>query len=194
VIFTSDNGGVATAEGSPTSNAPLRDGKGFCYEGGIRVPFIARWPGHITPNTTTDFPTAFWDFLPTAADLANVNLHDPSFIFHHPSLRTGLDGQSILPTLLGKLQQPQPYLYWEFHERGFDQALRIGDFKAIRHGTTKPIELYNLTTDPAESTDLAPTHPDLVRRAAELFTTARTDSKDFPIDDSPRKKSVQPQE
>jgi len=191
VIFASDNG--PHNEGGVHASffhaaGPFRGAKRDLYEGGIRVPFIARWPGHIAPNTTTDFPTAFWDFLPTAADLAGIGLHDPSVITHHSSLRTGLDGQSILPTLLGHPQQPHPYLYFEFHERGFDQALRLGDFKAIRHGTQAPIELYNLKTDLSESHDIASAHPDLIQKAQTLFTTARTDSQDFPIDESPRKK------
>jgi arylsulfatase A-like enzyme len=183
VIFTSDNGphneGGAKAAFLKASG-PLRGVKRDMYEGGIRVPFIARWTGHVKPNATTDFVTAFWDFLPTAADLAGAT----------DKLPKNLDGQSILPTLLGKPQLPHEYLYFEFHEKGFDQALRIGDWKAVRHGTQKSIELYNLKDDLGETKDVAADHPDVVAKAKELFQTARTDNPKFPVDETPRKKNA----
>jgi arylsulfatase A-like enzyme len=195
ILFTSDNGphneGGVHADFFHASG-PFRGVKRDLYEGGIRVPLIARWPTHIAPNSTTDFVTASWDFLPTAADLAGIDLHNSSLITPHPSLRAGLDGHSILPTLLGRAQEPHPYLYFEFHERGFEQALRIRDYKIVRHGTRKPVEIYHLPSDPGEAKDLAKTDPVLTRQALDLFTSARTDSTDFPIDESPRKKPQKP--
>jgi arylsulfatase A-like enzyme len=176
IIFASDNGphneGGVKAEFFHASG-PLRGIKRDMYEGGIRVPFIARWPGHVQPNTTTDFITAFWDFLPTAAEIAGVAAD---------KVPAKLDGQSILPTLLGKEQKPHDYLYFEFHERGFDQAVRFGDWKAVRVGFEQPIELYNLKEDLGEKNNVAAKHPDLVKKAQELMSAARADSPDFPID------------
>jgi len=175
LIFTSDNGphnegGVKASIFS--SSGPLRGIKRDLYEGGIRIPMIARWPGHIKPDSTTDFATAFWDFLPTAADVAGIADKVPAH----------LDGMSILPTLEGEAQKPHDYLYFEFHERGFDQAVRFGDWKAVRVGFEQPIELYNLKEDLGEKNNVANEHPDLVKKANELMSAARTDSDDFPID------------
>jgi arylsulfatase A-like enzyme len=183
VIFASDNGPHSEGGSKAAffhSSGPLRGIKRDMYEGGIRVPFIARWPGHVKAGATTDFVTAFWDFLPTAADVAGATDKVPA----------NIDGQSILPTLLGKEQKPHEYLYFEFHERGFDQALRMGDWKVVRHGTKKPVELYNLKDDLGETRNVAADHGDLVKRAGELFTSARVDSPDFPIDERPRKKAA----
>ena len=180
VIFSSDNGphneGGVKSEFFKSSG-PLRGVKRDMYEGGIRVPFIVRWPGRVKAGTTSDFVTAFWDFLPTATDVAGVTAKPP----------VALDGQSILPTLLGREQKPPAHLYFEFHERGFDQAVRFGDWKAVRLGTKKPVELYDLKSDLAESKDVAAAHPEVVKQAEALFTSARTDSPDFPIDERPRK-------
>lgn len=175
LIFTSDNGphnegGVKAAFFN--SSGPLRGIKRDLYEGGIRIPFIARWPGHIKPSTTTDFATAFWDFLPTAADVAGIADKVPAH----------LDGFSIVPTFEGEQQKPHDYLYFEFHERGFDQAVRFGDWKAVRVGFEQPIELYNLKNDEGEKNNVAADHPDLVKKANDLMSAARTDSADFPID------------
>jgi arylsulfatase A-like enzyme len=150
------------------------------YEGGIRVPFIVRWPGKVNAGGTSDFVTAFWDFLPTAAELAGAS----------DKLPPKIDGQSIVPTLLGRAQRRHDPLYFEFHERGFDQAVRIGDWKAVRHGTQKPVELYNLKEDLAEAKDVAAEHPDIVKQAQGLFIGARVDNPDFPIDERPRKKGA----
>jgi arylsulfatase A-like enzyme len=180
VIFTSDNGphneGGVDAKFFQSSG-PLRGTKRDLYEGGIRVPMIARWPNKIAPGKTTDFPTAFWDFLPTAADLAGAT----------DKLPPNLDGQSILPTLQGKPQKPHDHLYFEFHERGFDQAVRFGNWKAVRNGFDQPLELYDLKADLGETTNLAPSHPDVIKQATDFLAAARTDSPDFPIDKRPRK-------
>jgi arylsulfatase A-like enzyme len=180
VIFTSDNGphneGGVKAE-YLHSSGPLRGVKRDMYEGGLRVPFIARWPGHVAAHTTTDFVTAFWDFLPTAAEVAGAVDKVPA----------KLDGQSIVPTLLGKEQKAHEALYFEFHERGFDQALRMGDWKAVRHGLQKPIELYNLKDDLGETKDLAAANPEIVKKAQALLSSSRVDNPDFPINERPRK-------
>ena len=172
VFFTSDNGPHKEGGFNPAlshSSGPLRGIKRDMYEGGIRVPMIARWPGKIAAGRVSDQPWAFWDFMPTAAEIGDA----PSPF--------GIDGISMLPALLGKKQQSHQFMYWEFHERGFDQAVRMGDWKAVRHGTTAPIELYDLRTDIGEKKNVAAEHPDVVRRIEEYLKTARTESKEFPI-------------
>ena len=178
VIFSSDNG-PHNEGGSKAaffnSSGPLRGTKRDMYDGGIRVPMIARWPGKITPNTTTDYVTAFWDFMPTAADLAGAT----------DKLPKNLDGHSIVPTLTGKSQTPHEYLYFEFHEKGFFQAVRFADYKAVRNGYNQPLELYNVKADPAESKNLANSHSDLIAKAEQYLKTTRTDSPDFPVNKNP---------
>ncbi len=170
VIFTSDNGptyaGGADA-GFFNSAGPLRGLKGSVYEGGIRVPFIARWPGKIKPATTSHHIGAFWDFMPTCTDLAG--LPTPGDI----------DGVSMLPTLLGQdaRQKQHEYLYWELNGQ---QAIRTGDWKAVRIKLGK-IELYNLAEDIGEKNNLADKHPDIVKRMAQMFETVRTESEVFPL-------------
>ena len=130
VFFTSDNGPHREGGGDPDffdSQGPLRGIKRDLYEGGIREPMIARWPGRIKADTVSNQVWAFWDFLPTAAEIAGVK----------PP--TGIDGISMLPALLGKEQKSHDYLYWEFHERGFQQAIRMGDWKAVRSGRRKTV-------------------------------------------------------
>jgi arylsulfatase A-like enzyme len=134
------------------------------------VPFIARWPGVVKPNTTSDHVSAFWDFLPTVTEI--LGAETPA----------KLDGLSILPTLTGKGDQKKhDHLYWEFHENGFKQAVRIGDWKAIRLGPDQPVRVFNIATDPGEKIDLAEKQPAIMAKATELFKTARTDSQEFPI-------------
>jgi arylsulfatase A-like enzyme len=172
VIFTSDNGPHSEGGHEPKffeSSGPLRGIKRDMYEGGIRVPAIVRWPGQIRAGAVSDFPWAFWDFLPTAAELAGV------------PAPAGLDGQSIVPVLLGKQQKPHEYFYWEFHERGFDQAARTGNWKGVRKGPKTPIELYDLSKDISERNDLAAQHPEVVRKIEEIFAAAHRDSPDWPI-------------
>src|SRR4029077_17669752 len=121
VIFTSDNGAGHKA-GLPLFNGtgPFRGAKGDVYEGGLRVPMIARWPERIAPGTVSDYPWAFWDLLPTATDLAGVKTPKT-------------DGVSVTPVLLGKPETPpRDYLYWESHQKGFHQAIRQGQWKGVR--------------------------------------------------------------
>jgi len=171
VFFTSDNGPSWVGGADPDffdSRGPLRGRKAQVYEGGIRVPLIARWPGRIAPGAVSDLPCAFWDFMPTLAGLAGV---DPL---------PGLDGVSIVPTLLGQ-QDAQPrheYLYWEYAR---SQVVRLGDWKGIRPADTDTIELYDLASDLAETTDVAAAHSDVVARIEEIMRTGRTESELFPL-------------
>ncbi|MGE3308886.1 MAG: arylsulfatase [Limisphaerales bacterium] len=172
VLFTSDNGPHREGGNQPDfndSNGPLRGIKRDLYEGGIRVPFIARWPGRIPAGTTSDVVGWFPDFFPTAVRLAGA------------PVPAGLDGLDLSPVLLGQgpLAGRGP-LYWEFHEGGFKQAVRDGDWKAVRRSPAQPVELYDLRSDPGETRDLADANPSEVRRFAELFSSLRADSPDWP--------------
>jgi arylsulfatase A-like enzyme len=177
VIFTSDNGPHKEGGNHPEffhSSGPLRGIKRDLYEGGIRVPAIARWPGVITPSQVSGQPWAFWDFLPTVAEIAGVT--PPAAI----------DGISILPALKGKPLAGRPYFYWEFHEKGFTQAVRLGDWKGVRRGAAaNPIEIYNLADDLGETKDLASQQPEIVSKIAAIMRTARVDSPDYPIKGNP---------
>jgi arylsulfatase A-like enzyme len=177
VIFTSDNG-PTLLKGLDVkffnSAAGLRGLKEDVYEGGIRVPFLARWPGKIAPGTTADLPAAFWDVMPTLADLAGAR--PPEHI----------DGFSFAPTLLGQPgQKSHEYLYWEFPAKIGQQAVRLGDWKGVRTRThakpSGPIELYDLKSDPAESKNVAAEHPDVVARITEVMRTGRAESAEFPL-------------
>jgi arylsulfatase A-like enzyme len=171
VIFSSDNGPHKEGghdAGFFRSSGPLRGVKRDLYEGGIRVPAIARWTKTIAPGKVSEFPWAFWDFLPTAAELAGVRAP------------TGLDGMSIVPALLGKEQRAHVYLYWDFFERGFQQAVRQGDWKLVRQAPNFKLELFNLRDDAGETRDLAATRADVAARLRKLFESARAESKDFP--------------
>ncbi|MEM9985024.1 MAG: sulfatase-like hydrolase/transferase, partial [Bacteroidota bacterium] len=170
VMFTSDNGVHQEAGNAPDffdSNGPLRGYKRDLYEGGIRVPFIAKWPGKIQADTKTDHLSAFWDLMPTLADIAQVDDLPP------------VDGISLLPTLTGAEQQvTHDYLYWEFIEQGGKQAIRQGDWKAVRLGVYQnpdsPIELYHLKTDPSETTNLARENPGRVAVMDSLMKASHT--------------------
>jgi arylsulfatase A len=168
VFFTSDNGPHKEGGADPQffdSNGPLRGIKRDLTEGGIRVPMIVRWPGRIAAGGVSDFAWAHWDFLPTAAELAGVKAPE------------GIDGFSVAPTLHGKEQKPHDYLYWEFFERGFDQAVRAGDWKGVRNGLGEPLQLYNLKTDLGENDDVAAKNPEIVARLEAILKSARSDSE-----------------
>jgi arylsulfatase A-like enzyme len=156
-------------------SGPLRGYKRDLYEGGIRTPAIARWPGRIGPGVVSDQVWAFWDVLPTMAELTGQK--PPA----------GIDGVSVLPALLDGKRVEHPPLYWEFHERGFDQAARIGDWKAVRNGRTGPVELYDLKADPGEKADVAAKHPGVVKEFEAYLKTARVDSEQWPVRDAPKK-------
>jgi arylsulfatase A-like enzyme len=173
VFFTSDNGPHQEGGNDPAffnSSGPFRGIKRDLYEGGIRVPMIVRWPGRVRAGQASEQVWAFWDFLPTAAELSGA------------SVPTGIDGISVVPTLLGKSSQTQhEYLYWEFHENGFKQAIRMGNWKAVRLGVNRPMELYDLAQDPSETINVAPSHHEVVQRIDALMTAARTDSVHWPV-------------
>ena len=177
IIFTSDNGSYT--EGGyhysmHNSNAPLRGGKRDLYEGGIRVPMIAWWPGHIGAGTTSDHISGFQDMMPTFAELAGTT----------PPPR--IDGISMVPTLLGRNeQQEHEYLYWEFHGMGGRQAVRMDNWKAVRLNVRQnrdaPIELYNLEEDISEQHDLADQNPEIVSRMDQIIREAHVPSMLFPL-------------
>jgi arylsulfatase A-like enzyme len=179
IFFSSDNGPHKEGGVDPKffrSSGPLRGVKRDLYEGGIRVPMLVRWPARIKPGQVTHLPWAFWDFLPTAAEIADAKVPPD------------LDGISILPTLLGKPQEHRhEFLYWEFHERGFHEAARMGDWKAVRPEANAPLELYNLKTDLGEEHNVAADNPAVVARFEEFFKTARTESEHWPVAKSARK-------
>jgi arylsulfatase A-like enzyme len=177
VVFNSDNGAVYR-DTTFNHSGPLRGYKRDMYEGGIRTPSIARWPGKVKAGAMSDQVWAFWDVMPTLAELVGVK--SPA----------DTDGVSVLPAWLGQKPVSHPPLYWEFHEGGFFQAARMGDWKAVRLGTKKPIELYDLKTDMSETRDLAAQHPEVVRKFEAFLKSARVDSALWPINENqpPRKK------
>ncbi len=165
VIFTSDNGANQEFTAPLGSTGGLRGYKRLLYEGGIRAPFIARWPGRIKAGTTSDLLTSHVDFLATAADLAGVHVAGKS------------DGISILPTLLGKAQTVKhDFLYFEIYEPFFQQAVTTGDWKGYRLGTEAPLALFDLKSDPAESNDVSSKHPDFVMRMQQILAREHTPS------------------
>ena len=175
VVFNSDNG-AAYRDELFNHSGPLRGHKRDMYEGGLRSPSIARWPGKVKAGITSDQVWAFWDFLPTMAELTGQK--PPA----------GIDGVSVLPAWLGQKPVVHPPLYWEFHEGGFFQAARMGDWKAVKLGTKKPIELYDLKTDLSEKNDVAAQHPDVVKKMGDFLKTARVDSPLWPITENPNAK------
>ncbi len=168
VFFASDNGAAYRDELFKHSG-PLRGNKRDMYEGGIRTPAIARWPGHVQAGVVNEQVWCFYDLFPTLADLVG-----------QPT-GTKTDGISFLPALLKNTTVEHPPLYWEFHERGFFQAARMGHWKAVKQGKDGPVELYDLETDLAEKQDVASSHLDVVARFTEFLKTARTESVDWPI-------------
>lgn len=173
LIFTSDNGPHVEGGADPqffNSGGGLRGVKRDLYEGGVRVPMIASWPGTIEGNRTSDHISAFWDVLPTMADLAGIE--SPAG-----------DGISFLPELLGNEQGEHDFLYWEFHEQGGKQAMLMDNWKAVRLMVGKdpsgPLELYKLDTDPKEEHNVAAAHPDLVAKFEKAMLEARIPSETF---------------
>lgn len=176
IIFTSDNGPHTEGGADPdyfNSNGPFKGTKRDLYEGGIRVPMIAKWTGKIKSGSRTDHVSAFWDVFPTFADV--IGVETPK----------NIDGISFLPELLGnkKVQKEHAYLYWEFHEKGGRQAVRKGDWKAVKYNVlkepNKPLELYNLSNDIGEENNVAKQYPEIVKQMEEIFKNARTPSKVF---------------
>ncbi len=173
-IFTSDNGPHSEDGGDPkyfNSTAGYRGIKRDVYEGGIREPFIAKWRGKIKANTKSDFAFALWDMFPTFLNIAGVK--SPQKI----------DGISVLPLLLNKPQTPHKSLYWELGEAGSKQAVRMGDWKAIRLNVIKnnnsPVELYNIKDDPFEKNNVASSYPDIVEKLIKLLEESHIPNKDW---------------
>jgi uncharacterized sulfatase len=164
IFFTSDNG--PHEEGGHQheyfdSNGALRGFKRDLYEGGIRVPMIVRWPGHIRASSVTDHLSAFWDYLPTACEIAGI---DPP---------ADIDGISYLPALLGREQRQHEYLFWQFERDNQKKAaVRAGKWKAVISGTGKPVELYDLSADEGELNDIASQHPETVARLTAMMKEA----------------------
>ena len=176
VVFTSDNG--ATYLGPMArffdSVGELRGLKGRSYEGGIRVPAIVRFPGHIEAGSVTDDLSGFEDWLPTLLGVAGASSRVPE----------ACDGISLVPTLLGRKHAPRPWLYREFAGYGGQQAGWMGKWKAIRTGLHKKvgaIELYDLGQDPGEQHDVAAEHPKLVEEFRQLFEREHTYNQRFPL-------------
>ena len=172
VLFTSDNGPTfngGTDSAFFRSAGGLRGLKQDLYEGGIRAPLIARWPGKVRAGSTSDLPAAQWDLFPTLTASAGAKAVE------------GLDGLSLLPTLVGRGEQSRhEYLYWEYHSQGGSQAVRLGDWKAVRKKLNghrdAPIELYDLAADSGEQKDVAGEHPDVVAQVRKVLSEARTES------------------
>ena len=163
VIFTSDNG--PHSEGGHQheyfdANGPLRGHKRDLYEGGIRAPTIAWWPGTIKPRTISNEPLAAYDWFPTACELAGID--GPQ----------GIDGLSYVPTLLGQPQKSHEYLFWSYRAK---KAVRKQDWKAVIPGKGKPLELYDLSKDIGEKTNIAGQHPDVVADMKQIITRATSD-------------------
>ncbi len=155
----SDNGGLSTSEGSPTSNLPLRGGKGWLYEGGIREPFLVRWPGVTRPGSRCDVPVVSTDFYPTILEMAGL----PAKNDQH------LDGVSLVPLLKGGKRIDRDAIYWHYphysNQGGFPGgAVRMGDWKLIERFEDGRVHLYNLKQDIGERKDLALEYPQRVKR------------------------------
>jgi len=179
VIMCGDNGSSFSPKSEigklfdQTMGGKLRGIKRSMYEGALRQAALARWPGRVPAGRVCDGPWAFWDFLPTAVELAGAKLPDG---FH-------TDGHSLVKMLEGGPAPTRDYFYWELHEGRSIQAIRFGDWKAVRNGPSAKIELYDLKNDEGETTDLAEKKPDLVAKAEALMKAARTEDPNWPLRD-----------
>jgi len=176
ILFTSDNGPHREGGGDPdffNGSGNFRGIKRDLYEGGIREPFIAVWPGRIKARTTSEYTGAFWDLFPTFEQLAGI------------PLTKNIDGLSILPVLEGQPGKQHEYLYWEFHENNGRQAVRYGKWKGVRLNVSKdpnaPIELYDLEKDPGEKHNIAAEHAIIVRQIKQYMQEAHQPNKDWPL-------------
>jgi arylsulfatase A-like enzyme len=179
VLVAGDNGssyppGSAIGKRFNQASNGMRGFKRALYEGGLRQAAIARWPGVVPAGRVSDEPWAFWDFLPTAAELSGAKIPDT----FKP------DGFSLAAFLKGGAAPQREYFYWELHEGASLQALRWGDWKAVRNGPSKPIEIYDLKTDAAESRNRAAEKPELAAKAEAMMKAARVDDPNFPLLDS----------
>ncbi len=164
IIFTSDNGGLATSEGSPTSNSPLSEGKGWMYEGGVREPLIVKWPGKIKPGSLCQEPITSPDFYPTLLEIAGLPLIPEQHV----------DGVSILPLLQGKETLGREAIYWHYPHYGNQggtpgSAIRMGDYKLLEFFEDGRVELYNLVEDLEQEENLAGEMPQLTDHMKRLL-------------------------
>ena len=159
----------------------LRGFKRGLYEGALRQAALARWPGTVPAGRVSHEPWAFWDFLPTATELAGAKLPD--------GFKS--DGLSLVSFLKGGAAPARDYFYWELHEGPSLQAVRFGDWKAVKNGLSAKTELYDLKADAGEKTNLAVDKPELVAKAEALFKSARTEHADWPLRDRPAGKGKQ---
>ncbi|HNU08140.1 MAG TPA: sulfatase-like hydrolase/transferase, partial [Pyrinomonadaceae bacterium] len=176
IIFTSDNGPQSVVEGGYDqtlfqSNGGLRGLKRSLYEGGIREPLIFYWKGKIKPNRSSDAVWAQYDFLPTFAEIAGAKLTEKT------------DGISMVPLLFGKKHRKHDFLYFEFYEGGFIQAVRMGDWKGFRRGLEGKLELYNLKKDPRESDNIASKNPKTVAKIEAIMAREHVPSDNWAADD-----------
>lgn len=184
IIFSSDNGPHAEGGADPSyfnSGGGLKGIKRDLYEGGVRVPMIVNWPGTIEAGRESDHISAFWDIVPTLAEITDVASPD------------SIDGLSFLPELLGEEQQKHDHLYWEFYEQGGKQAVRKGNWKAVRlhvgrdyEGT--PVELYNLEEDPSELNNVVAEYPEIAADMLELIKSSHTPSENFTFKEKKKKR------
>ncbi|NOU61766.1 arylsulfatase [Marinifilum caeruleilacunae] len=174
VMFASDNGPHREGGADPdffNSNGGLKGYKRDLYEGGIRSPFIVSWPGTIEPGTISDHISAFWDVLPTCADLVGVQTPEE------------IDGISFLPELLGQEQARHKYLYWEFQEKGGSMAVRLGNWKGVAYHSSQQdktkFELFDLSNDEKERINMADQRPDIVKEMIQIMNTERTETEEY---------------
>lgn len=171
VVFTSDNGGLSTSEGSPTSNSPLRAGKGWLYEGGIRVPLVIRWPNVTKPGSIVDDPVTSTDFFPTLVEAAGATMAED-----HPK-----DGVSLVSLLRSGDSLPMRTIFWHYPHYGNQggapgSAVRSGDWKLIHWFEDDRFELYNLADDLSEQRDLSAERPDKVAELKAVMTRLHADT------------------
>jgi arylsulfatase A-like enzyme len=174
ILFTSDNGGLATAEGSPTCNAPLAEGKGWMYEGGTREPLLVRWPGVIEPGSVCTVPVTSPDFYPTMLEMAGLDLRP----------RQHTDGVSLVPLLRGGDTLDREAIFWHYPHYGNQggtpgSSVRAGDYKLIEFFEDGSVELYNLREDIGEDHDLSEEEPEVTARLRGMLSTwrARAEAK-----------------
>jgi arylsulfatase A-like enzyme len=187
VFFASDNGGVKGMSDFFTSNGVLRGYKTDIYEGGIRAPLIARWPGKVTAGSVSNHISAFWDMMPTFCEIAEI------------SAPANIDGISFLPELIGEQQKEHEHLVWEYFHYNYgwkpgsegprnelqSQAVRMGKWKGvrenIRNNPNAPLELYDLSKDFSEQNNLAEQFPDVVAQIQKIMQDEHTDSEFFKV-------------
>ena len=176
VIFASDNGPHLEGGADPdyfNSNGNLKGYKRDMYEGGIRTPMLVRWTGVVRPGSVSDHVSAFWDIMPTLAEITGVKIPE------------NIDGISFMPELLGKKQAKHEYLFWEFHEQGGKMAVRMDNWKAVKRDINKTprglTELYDLSVDEGETNDLAASNPEIVKKMEQFMIEAHSPSEVFPF-------------